>query len=323
MDLNMVQTTLVVLLLLSGLATLSTSINRKYYYVDECLSWTEAQHYCRQRFTDLATVENDDDHQKLLTSAPTFAQDTNMWIGLHDRLDWKWSLQDKSFYGDGEADFRKWHLGEPNNYNGTEGCVRIRNGDWYDGPCHQLFSVICVTANGTYVFVVESKNWTAAQTYCRTHYRDLVSIRNLQENNKVQRILPDWNAGGAWTGLYRDPWHYWSDNSTSRFTNWKDGHPPSGTSMLCAAVSSSSEKWISSGCDSKLSFFCYNIIKSRLIFKMRIHSAVDMNDEDVQHQFTQQLHTLLASQGVTSVTMRTLREDKPPSKSNSPPSACP
>lgn len=57
------------------------------------------------------------------------------WIGLHDDLvnSWRWSLNDSSFYGDGETEFRNWYRKQPNNLNGQQYCVVLLPGSPYDG----------------------------------------------------------------------------------------------------------------------------------------------------------------------------------------------
>uniref|UniRef100_A0A3Q2P8Q3 C-type lectin domain-containing protein n=1 Tax=Fundulus heteroclitus TaxID=8078 RepID=A0A3Q2P8Q3_FUNHE len=53
---------------------------RKYYYVDMSRTWLEAQQYCREHYTDLATFDNIDDVNRL--EAP-FSYSW-AWIGLWD-----------------------------------------------------------------------------------------------------------------------------------------------------------------------------------------------------------------------------------------------
>ena len=72
------------------------------------------------------------------------------WIGLYDDLNsWRWSLSDTSFYRDGEAEFRQWQDGQPNNYNSREHCTVMDSyGGWGDFDCmNQLWS-ICMDVRG-------------------------------------------------------------------------------------------------------------------------------------------------------------------------------
>uniref|UniRef100_A0A8C9YJY4 C-type lectin domain-containing protein n=1 Tax=Sander lucioperca TaxID=283035 RepID=A0A8C9YJY4_SANLU len=65
------------------------SFEIEYHYVQTLMTWAEAQSYCREKFTDLATVNNQDDNNMLLSvlQGPTKCA----WIGLHDKMKtWKW-----------------------------------------------------------------------------------------------------------------------------------------------------------------------------------------------------------------------------------------
>ncbi len=71
-----------------------------------------AQSYCRETFTDLATVNNLDENDRLLSASQTHGNFA--WIGLYDDLTrWKWSLANADFNID--TDFSNWPPTEPNN----------------------------------------------------------------------------------------------------------------------------------------------------------------------------------------------------------------
>ena len=70
--------------------TISSCLTRQYHYVDEPMTWTEAQTYCREKYTDLATIENMEDMDKIL-SAVSSSQSDAVWIGLYSNIEWKWS----------------------------------------------------------------------------------------------------------------------------------------------------------------------------------------------------------------------------------------
>uniref|UniRef100_A0A8D0A1P2 C-type lectin domain-containing protein n=1 Tax=Sander lucioperca TaxID=283035 RepID=A0A8D0A1P2_SANLU len=121
-------------------------------------------------------------------------------------------------------------------------------------PLH--FSVLHFSGSDvTFVFINTSMTWTEAQSYCRAHYTDLVSVRNMAENQKVQEV-----AGGKWTwawiGLFRDTWK-WSDGSTSSFSFWKNGQPDNKKETCVAADFSQSGTWEDWSCDMERAFICY------------------------------------------------------------------
>uniref|UniRef100_A0A8C2CJ52 C-type lectin domain-containing protein n=1 Tax=Cyprinus carpio TaxID=7962 RepID=A0A8C2CJ52_CYPCA len=113
-----------------------------------------------------------------------------------------------------------------------------------------------VNASTSYVFIELSKTWTEAQSYCREHHTDLVSIRNEIENYRVRTILSYYSV--VWIGLYRT--RSWSDQSNSSFSNWRTGQPDNaGNSEYCTAVSfSDSGNWTDENCNFALPFICYS-----------------------------------------------------------------
>uniref|UniRef100_A0A8D0DF46 C-type lectin domain-containing protein n=1 Tax=Sander lucioperca TaxID=283035 RepID=A0A8D0DF46_SANLU len=80
----------------------------------------------------------------------------------------------------------------------------------------------------TFVAVTNDMTWTEAQSYCREHYTDLASVRNLTENQKVYYTIftkyTDNIGSVVWIGLFRDSWK-WSDGSSSSFRFWKKLQP--------------------------------------------------------------------------------------------------
>lgn len=73
----------------------------------------------------------------------------DFWIGLYeDFLTWKWSLSDEGYYGDGEAEFRNWGVGEPNNESAVQHCAGIQHtGEWKDLECDLLNYFLCFDGN--------------------------------------------------------------------------------------------------------------------------------------------------------------------------------
>uniref|UniRef100_A0A671RWX1 C-type lectin domain-containing protein n=1 Tax=Sinocyclocheilus anshuiensis TaxID=1608454 RepID=A0A671RWX1_9TELE len=63
----------------SALMCVRFSQCREFVYVPSFLNWTEAQRYCRQRYTDLATFDDQVDHNELLKTAGM----ESFWLGLY------------------------------------------------------------------------------------------------------------------------------------------------------------------------------------------------------------------------------------------------
>uniref|UniRef100_A0A671L5D4 C-type lectin domain-containing protein n=1 Tax=Sinocyclocheilus anshuiensis TaxID=1608454 RepID=A0A671L5D4_9TELE len=91
--------------------------SREYILIKEYKTWDEAQYYCQQNYTDLATVQTNEEWSQLdkLRDKLQFY----IWIGLYDDVNaWRWSLQDEN---------------QPNNLNGKQYCVNLRTtGYWCD-----------------------------------------------------------------------------------------------------------------------------------------------------------------------------------------------
>uniref|UniRef100_A0A3Q3GDS5 C-type lectin domain-containing protein n=1 Tax=Labrus bergylta TaxID=56723 RepID=A0A3Q3GDS5_9LABR len=120
-----------------------------YHFIDEPKSWSDAGVYCREKFSNLATISNTDDMKRLIAAVGS-GYEGNVWIGLRDkRWDWKWLLSDKSFYGN-ESNFKKWNTSQPDNTQRYgKLCAAVQQGTWYDYECEQEFAFVCYDNNMT------------------------------------------------------------------------------------------------------------------------------------------------------------------------------
>ncbi|XP_076145739.1 C-type mannose receptor 2-like [Alosa pseudoharengus] len=244
------------LLLFLGLCSLSSSVPRQFHVVKEQKSWTEAQQYCREKFTDLATIDDMTEMEKV-KSLIHEAGVKRAWIGLKQGK-WQWSLADRGFYRENETDFRNW--GNPQPDGGDQECVyKGENGKWHDDRCSHSHHFICYDGGNSthpYVLVTDKKNWADAQRYCRERHTDLASVRNQKENEQIEEVS---GRSSVWIGLFRDAWE-WSEGSSSSFRHWNTGEPNYGSSdEFCAEILNAiGGRWNDARCDNhQIPFICY------------------------------------------------------------------
>ncbi|KAK2862997.1 hypothetical protein Q5P01_002530 [Channa striata] len=111
-----------------------------YHFIKENKTWDEAQTYCREKYTDLATVSNMTDMKRLIVSTQSQAE---AWIGLHsypgkENRTWYWSLTTMKTKLIGQWD-------KTNQAN---------------KKCHVIDYLM---------------TWPQAQKYCREYHTDLIS----------------------------------------------------------------------------------------------------------------------------------------------------
>uniref|UniRef100_A0A3Q0SQ59 C-type lectin domain-containing protein n=1 Tax=Amphilophus citrinellus TaxID=61819 RepID=A0A3Q0SQ59_AMPCI len=132
-----------IFVLITGLCFLPVCFPRIYEAVLNAKDWTSAKNYCRNKYTDLAIVHNDQDLAMVNNITKGFY---NTWIGLQaDTEAWRWSLEYQNYYGEGEAEFRMWAVNQPSGGPGLyKACVAmLQNGEWADQTCHVSYPFIC------------------------------------------------------------------------------------------------------------------------------------------------------------------------------------
>nr|XP_013998635.1 unnamed protein product [Salmo salar] len=246
----------VTLFLLSGLYTHSSS--HVYQFVNISKTWAEAQNYCREKYIDLATVDNTEDMARLrkVIDGSSGIKD-KVWIGLYDNINsWKWSLDNSDYYSD-RTEYGNWYANEPNNVGSSQYCVVIEeNGHWNDISCAIECYPVCYDANATnrYILGQQGMNWVEAQSYCRQYHTDLATVRNQTENQMIQDLIPTSNA---WIGLSRVPWR-WSDQSNSPFRLWGQNQPNNYlANQQCVVMSEKTGLWDDVYCGNELYFLCH------------------------------------------------------------------
>uniref|UniRef100_A0A3P9IG62 C-type lectin domain-containing protein n=1 Tax=Oryzias latipes TaxID=8090 RepID=A0A3P9IG62_ORYLA len=107
-----------------------------FAYINNPMKWFDALSFCREHHTDLASVRNMEENQKIMELTPAGKKP---WIGLF-RDTWKWT--------DGSnSSFRNWKVGEPNNaQNLNENCAAAdfeSSGQWDDRNCDEKRAFVC------------------------------------------------------------------------------------------------------------------------------------------------------------------------------------
>uniref|UniRef100_A0A3P8NWG4 C-type lectin domain-containing protein n=1 Tax=Astatotilapia calliptera TaxID=8154 RepID=A0A3P8NWG4_ASTCA len=289
---------------------ISTCLYRQYHYVTDAKNWTMAQTYCRQRYKDLATIDNMVQMNQLRNIVSSTGNDAEIWIGLYAKIAWMWS--DRTT-GRG-AEYRNWenNTNEPDFYGARETCVSIgEDGGWQDEIWIQEYPFIC--NNGTqlepeFVLVDEAMDWGSAQACCSQNFTSLVTVKNDIENQMVQSLVP--SGDRAWIGLSRPNWFFWSDQSRFNFGYFDNvANPIDSMKVMCGVLAlKSSGKFRFLSCETSLPFVCYNFpppVKQQII-KLRLNpgsSALDLNDPIVKSEILKKFQLRLNQQGVSFVTL--------------------
>ncbi|XP_039996593.1 E-selectin-like [Xiphias gladius] len=244
------------LLVLVGQCSLLTCQLYEYHFNEEGKTWDEAQSFCREKYTDLATVTNMTDATRLLGSRENPAE---AWIGLYSDPEtcnktWHWSLPGVEFH-DNET---QWNSGEPNNKDNEENCGFMRrNLRWGDISCLKSSDFICY--NDRVVLINESKTWEEALVYCREKHYDLVTITNLDEQRWVQDRAKKANSPYVWLGLRYTctlQFWFWVSDVAVTYKNW-DSHGETDDCDMSGAMDRGGEhKWIKKLDNENFNFIC-------------------------------------------------------------------
>ncbi|XP_052251884.1 hepatic lectin-like isoform X2 [Dreissena polymorpha] len=115
-----------------------------YFFHHTEQSFTEAQHACLQRNSNLVQIDSIEENL-FIKEFLSQQKQLHWWIGLSDEdIEgiWKWvGSDDKPTYTD-------WYPGEPNNVSNNEDCaitsgLADRNFRWIDIACSNLHYSIC------------------------------------------------------------------------------------------------------------------------------------------------------------------------------------
>ncbi|XP_073668245.1 macrophage mannose receptor 1-like [Paramisgurnus dabryanus] len=248
-------------LLLIALCSLSECIQRRYHHINIYMTWTEAQRYCRENYTDLAKVKNMNDQNQLMKSVK-ISLTSGVWIALNRSSVYKW----------------KWSLGDPveytNWYNedskGPDNCVYMRDGSWHHQDCNKNMRFICY--NDNLILIKKNLSWSDALRYCRENHVDLVSVDSEEIQFMVTDMIDRASTDAVWMGLRHSCavglW-FWVNGEMLCYRNWAPGNETAvddcDNEVKSGAVQSGGDpRWISIPESRKLNFICIRKEKNNL-----------------------------------------------------------
>ncbi|XP_056109459.1 uncharacterized protein LOC130087237 [Rhinichthys klamathensis goyatoka] len=121
------------LFFLSGLLGGYSLLPRQFYYVSNLRTWTDAQSYCRLKYTDLLFVYNEEDLKKMASLLPLFDY-SKAWIGGFD------------LYSESESDSQNI----TDSQKETQNCLAINTDSWKltKKSCTLTSSFFCSQSQG-------------------------------------------------------------------------------------------------------------------------------------------------------------------------------
>ncbi|XP_026004310.1 putative C-type lectin domain family 20 member A [Astatotilapia calliptera] len=218
--------------------------NKTFHLTETSVTWTQAQSYCRQHHTDLASGLDQiysEEFKKLKNS-------TASWIGLF-RDSWRWS--DGSNFS-----FRYWDSFNDGLNNRTCATTLLgRSGRWSSAGCDQRKPFFCY--DDKLILIRENKTWEKALNYCRQTHHDLVSISNPHQQRWVQERAKNASTPFVWLGLQYsctlDLW-FWVNDNLVCFDRWALGGKTEDCGMSAAMTTGG--QWVSQRENETFNFIC-------------------------------------------------------------------
>ncbi|KAL3066009.1 hypothetical protein OYC64_016031 [Pagothenia borchgrevinki] len=180
---------------------------RMFIHVPLRMNWSSAQEYCREHYTDLATIRDEKDIDAIQSISYPCHWNNHCWIGLlrdtTNQDEWNWSDGDESTF------IRRFEYHDPNvNHD----CGALSTYMLIDDFCNEQHSFVC--HDDDLILVKENKTWEDALEHCRNldidpsvsdtylnHVYDLAHMDFGGENSLARRKVQDSETAEVWIGL--------------------------------------------------------------------------------------------------------------------------
>uniref|UniRef100_A0A8C2EVI0 C-type lectin domain-containing protein n=1 Tax=Cyprinus carpio TaxID=7962 RepID=A0A8C2EVI0_CYPCA len=231
---------------------LNFSLYRKHIFVNEIMTWENAQKYCRKHHDDLSTVSKEE-AQQLSTNPEN--NNAHFWIGLHmisnNLENWSWS-------GGEDQKIDYWDIRQPNDIAEQCGCVRRNTAKLHNVVCSLPLPFYCMEVFVP-ILVHQNKTWDESLNYCRQNYIDLVSLSSQINMEGVINNTITSQTAYVWTGLRFMVGHwFWVSGDNLQYKAWSTVGDPQcpARNLHCGALDRSRNIWQPKDCEEKLNFVC-------------------------------------------------------------------
>uniref|UniRef100_A0A673HXB0 C-type lectin domain-containing protein n=1 Tax=Sinocyclocheilus rhinocerous TaxID=307959 RepID=A0A673HXB0_9TELE len=235
----------VTVLLFLSLFELNVSVYRYHIFVNETLSWQEAQQHCRKHFDDLSTVRSKDLKD---LSYNSLIKENHFWIGVQ-RDRWMWS--------NGEpATINEWDTAQGSDPG--ENCAAIRKSTkkLHDYGCSGHLTFYCMTDLD---LILETKTWDEALDYCIERNTTLASMNSSTIMDLAMNMAQNALTVNVWTGLRFLMAHwFWVNGDDLEYKAWSNEGEVQCPAMnqRCGALDRDRRVWNPQNCQERLNFFC-------------------------------------------------------------------
>nr|XP_055046006.1 macrophage mannose receptor 1-like [Misgurnus anguillicaudatus] len=166
--------------------------SNRYVWIRNWMNWSDAQSYCRQHYTDLATIRSQTENDYLVQMT---AGQGIVWIGLF--RDW-WEWSDGTNFNNTAMN---WMTGQPDIDGRNSPCGAVNHdGLMYDQLCTDAFPFICRIRAKRQVVKVEVKsglnpNDPAVMEIILQWIKQKLRDQRIEKDTRLRwRVQPDGNV---------------------------------------------------------------------------------------------------------------------------------